>query len=175
MNTHADKTQKSKKQLAAATIVQKRENLPSFQLKDNRPEATVQRKIQKLATDKNRDAIQLQKKHTNGCSCASCTSQLVQKKSAETIQEKSKDPIQLVKCKHGNQKHKCKSCQQSVDARNVNKVRTYQTPTKNKAEQKRREDAVKGKKGAIAHGSKDKSAKQSGKMSGILKGVNKKK
>ncbi len=164
MNTHANKTQKNKAQAVANTIVQKKENLQGFQLDDNRPEAIMQQKLK---------AIQLQRKHSKGCGCSSCVPQLMEKKNSEIIQKLSKETIQLALCKHGKNKSKCKHCQQSIDARNVNRLNQYQTPAKGK-KQEEREEAVKGKKGVIAHGSGKKGSKQSGKMDQALKGINKK-
>jgi t-SNARE complex subunit (syntaxin) len=114
-------------------------------------------------------------RHINGCGCASCLSSTIQSKSSNSVHKQSKKVTQLAKCKHGKEKHKCKACQQSVDARNVNKVRMYQTPAKDEKTQKEREDSVKGKKGAIAHGFGKEGSNQSGKMKTILNEVNKKK
>ncbi|WP_430409948.1 hypothetical protein [Kordia sp.] len=169
MNTHAAKTQKNATQTVASRIVQKKGT--AFEFEDNRPEAVVQQKIKEL---QNKKATQLQGKHTTGCGCASCVSQLAEKNNSETIQKQSKEIVQLVNCPHGKQKHKCKACQQSIDARNANKVRRYQTPHKDEQKQKAREDAVKGKKGSVAHGFGKKGSKQSGKMDQILKDVNEK-
>ncbi|WP_394775619.1 DUF4157 domain-containing protein [Flavobacterium sp.] len=108
--------------------------------------------------------------HNSGCGCAGCSSQSIQMKSPDLVQRQKKDVIQLI-CKHGKIKN-CKSCQQSADDRNVNKLGTYQTPHKNAKKQQEREDAVKGYKGAIAHGSGNSGSKQSNKMTQILKKAN---
>lgn len=164
MNTHANKTQKNKAQAVANTIVQKKENLQGFQLDDNRPETIIQQKIK---------TAQLQGKHSKGCGCSSCASQLMEKKNSEIIQKQSKKTAQLKPCKHGNNKSKCKACQQSIDARNVNRLNQYQTPAKGR-KQEEREEAVKGRRGVIAHGSGGRGSSQSGKMGTILEDVNKK-
>lgn len=167
MNTYTNKTQKSATQTAASNPIQKKANT-TFQFDDNRPEAVVQQKIIALQHQKTK---QLQGKHNSGCNCASCVSQLAAKKNTEIIQEVSKDTIQMKPCKHGNNKKTCKHCQQSIDARNVNRLNQYQTPAKGKKQQER-EEAVKGKKGSIAHGFGKKGSKQSGKMKKILDDVN---
>lgn len=112
------------------------------------------------------------KAHHSGCGCAGCSSQLIQMKSPDLVQRQKKDVVQLVQCPHGKEKHNCKACKQSVDARNVNKLRAYQTTHKNAKKQQEREDAVKGYKGSIAHGSGNSGSNQSSKMTQIVKKAN---
>ena len=61
MNTHADKTQESKNHTVPNVVSQKKnDGASTFQFVDNRPEAIIQRKLQKMANDQFNKPIQKQ-------------------------------------------------------------------------------------------------------------------
>jgi len=73
-------------------------------------------------------------------------------------------------CPHGKaNKNKCKSCQQSLQDRNVNKLLSYETQNKKTVE--KRVEKVKELKTTLAHGKGNQQSNQSGKTKKLLEGL----